>query len=313
MLTGNNIIVKNLYVDFNINNKPLKIIDGIDILFEYGKFTAIIGESGCGKSVLGQAILNILPQNAACSGEILYKKISILNNTKNIDNFYGKEFEVVPQNPEAAFNPIRKIVKQMDDIFFAAGIKDDNNSDKEELLKLFGMDNTQRVLESYPHELSGGMQQRVLCAMSVMCKPKWILADEPTKGMDEKLCRVVFNNLSLIKKENFSSMIIITHDISLATEVCDIIAVMYAGQILEINNNLINNPMHPYTKLFLKALPENGLNVIKGKAPMPGEIIKGCKFAARCPHCMPVCLNKKPPVYNIDGVMVRCFLYAGRN
>ena len=310
MLNINNIQIKNLYVYFNINNKRLKIIDGIDLLLEQGNFTAIIGESGCGKSILGQAILGILPQNTSCNGEIIYKKTNILFNSDKTNNSFGKEFEIVPQNPEAAFNPIRKITKQMDDILSAADIKEDKNFIKKKYLKLFGMEKPERVLQCYPHELSGGMQQRVLCAMSVMTRPKWILADEPTKGMDEKLCRIVYDNLLLIKKENFSSMIIITHDILLAAKVCDTIAVMYSGQILEVNDNLLNNPKHPYTKLFLKALPEKGLNVIPGKAPVPGEIITGCKFAARCPYCMRLCVEQKPPVYNSEGVLVRCFLYA---
>ena len=219
MLNINNIQIKNLYVYFNINNKRLKIIDGIDLLLEQGNFTAIIGESGCGKSILGQAILGILPQNTSCNGEIIYKKTNILFDSDKTNNSFGKEFEIVPQNPEAAFNPIRKITKQMDDILSAADIKEDKNFIKKKYLKLFGMEKPERVLQCYPHELSGGMQQRVLCAMSVMTRPKWILADEPTKGMDEKLCRIVYDNLLLIKKENFSSMIIITHDILLAAKV----------------------------------------------------------------------------------------------
>lgn len=305
-----NIYVKNLQVHFMLNNDMIKIIDGIDIVFEAGVFTAIIGESGCGKSVLGQAILGILPQYVHKDGEIVYKNVDILKNAKAVKGFYGREFSIVPQNPENSLNPVRKICKQMHDILLAGEIEDKNDVYKIKCLKFFGIDEPDRVLESYPHELSGGMQQRVLCAMSISCKPKWILADEPTKGMDERLCGVVYDNLLSIKQNSPSSMIIITHDLKLAAQVCDKIAVMYAGQILEINSDLLKKPKHPYSQLFLKSLPENGLNTMQGISPVLGEKIQGCKFAPRCPYCMPICKNNMPDYYIEENVRVRCFLYA---
>ena len=200
--------------------------------------------------------------------------------------------------------------KAVEDILLAGEIEDKNDVYKIKCLKFFGIDEPERVLESYPHELSGGMQQRVLCAMSISCKPKWILADEPTKGMDERLCGVVYDNLLSIKQNSPSSMIIITHDLKLAAQVCDKIAVMYAGQILEINSDLLKKPKHPYSQLFLKSLPENGLNTMQGISPVLGEKIQGCKFAPRCPYCMPICKNNMPDYYIEENVRVRCFLYA---
>lgn len=305
-----NIYVKNLQVCFMPNNDVVQIIDGIDTVFEAGAFTAIIGESGCGKSVLGQAILGILPQYVHKNGEIIYKKVNILKNAKVVKGFYGREFSIVPQNPENSLNPVRKIRKQMQDILLVGNIQDKNDIYKIKCLKFFGIDDVGRVLESYPHELSGGMQQRVLCAMSISCQPKWILADEPTKGMDERLCGIVYDNLISIKQNSLSSMIIITHDINLATQVCDKIAVMYAGQILEVNSDLLQKPKHPYSQLFLKSLPENGLNAMQGISPALGEKIQGCKFAQRCPYCMPICKNNIPDYYIEENVQVRCFLYA---
>ena len=165
-------------------------------------------------------------------------------------------------------------------------------------------------MAAYPHELSGGMLQRVLCAMAVSTKPAWILADEPTKGLDEQVGAIVRENLLTIKHDLHLSMLVITHDIALAQEVCDDVLVMYAGQILEYNTDLWQKPLHPYTQGFLQALPQNGLQVISGKAPVPGESFSGCKFAARCPHCTKRCREQRPEMYQVGDEQVRCFLYA---
>ena len=165
-------------------------------------------------------------------------------------------------------------------------------------------------MAAYPHELSGGMLQRVLCAMAVSSKPEWILADEPTKGLDEQVGAVVRKNLLTIKQDLHLSMLIITHDIALAQEVCDDVLVMYAGQVLEHNADIWHKPLHPYTKGFLQALPKNGLQVIPGKAPVPGESFTGCKFATRCPYCKTRCKKEVPAMQQVGNAEVRCFLYA---
>ncbi len=154
------------------------------------------------------------------------------------------------------------------------------------------------------------MLQRVLCAMAVSSKPEWILADEPTKGLDEQVGAVVRKNLLTIKQDLHLSMLIITHDIALAQEVCDDVLVMYAGQVLEHNADIWHKPLHPYTKGFLQALPKNGLQVIPGKAPVPGESFTGCKFAARCPYCTERCKEEMPAMKQVGDAEVRCFLYA---
>lgn len=302
MVKESGVEIKNLSVGFCLPKGVFYAVDHVSITFEAKKFTAIIGESGCGKSVLGQAVLNILPSDAIKSGQIFHNGVPI----KELQTTFG----IIPQNPSASLNPVRKIGRQLQDILETVGIQDKDNAYKVKCLQLFGLQESERVLSSYPHELSGGMLQRVLCAMAVSTRPSWILADEPTKGLDGQVGAVVRKNLLTIKQDLKLSMLIITHDIKLAQEVCDDVVVMYAGQPLEHNANIWQQPLHPYTQGFLKALPENGLSVMSGKAPAPGDVFTGCKFAARCPYCSRRCREEQPGFYIVGTAQVRCFLYA---
>lgn len=302
MVDMHDLVIKNLSVGFKLPQGVFYAVDDVSLKLLAGKFTAIIGESGCGKSVLGQAVLNILPAGVVKKGTVFYAGEKV----QGILSAFG----IIPQNPSASLNPVRKIGRQMQDIFDVHSIKDADNTYKINCLRLFGLKEAERVLAAYPHELSGGMLQRVLCAMAVSVKPVWILADEPTKGLDEQVGTVVRQNLLTIRRDLKLSMLIITHDIALAKEVCDDVLVMYAGQILEHNANIWQEPLHPYTQGFLRALPQNGLKVIPGKAPVPGDSFGGCKFAPRCPHCGARCKLERPGLYKVGEAQVRCFLYA---
>lgn len=299
--------LEKLYVYFPVVEGTVKAVDGISISFTPNTYTAIVGESGCGKSVLGQAILGILPPTVQKQGALYFGNRNLLETLP--DDYYGKIMGVVPQNPSESLNPIRTIKKQMLDV-----LGEPVSAKQEELLKeklcFFGLEDVERVLAAYPHELSGGMQQRVLCAMSLLRNPGWILADEPTKGLDTETSEIVYENLLKIKEVGQCGMLIITHDIQLAKKLCDNIAVMYSGQILEFGNKVLEEPKHPYTKAFIAALPENGFQPLEGMAPSPGEEMLGCKFAPRCKYCMPRCLRECPTEIIKDNTMVRCFLYA---
>ncbi len=306
MVKQENISIKNLTVAFRVGNNWLKAASNITAAFEAEKYTAIIGESGCGKSVLGQAILGILPDGAQRSGDVL-------SGGKPLDyQTQRRLFGIIPQNPSDSLNPARKIYKQFQDLLDLNNIQDEQQLYKTQWLQFFGLDDTARVLQAYPHELSGGMLQRVLCAMAISTKPKWLLADEPTKGLDETNSAIALENLAKIKHELKTGMIIITHDIKLARDVCDVVMIMYAGQIMERSSNFFTEPLHPYSKCFLQALPENGLHPIPGKAPVPGTLQAGCRFADRCPYKQKRCVQEQPRLYALkDGRQVRCFLYAG--
>ena len=297
--------LENLVVHFPAEGGFVKAVDNVTVKFAKGTYTAIVGESGCGKSVLGQGILGILPENIHKSGQLKYLEYNLLEQLP--EGYHGRIIGIVPQNPSESMNPIRCIKKQMLDV-----VGNDSRAMEhiEASLKSFGLDDTQRVLASYPFELSGGMQQRVLCAMSMLKKPEWILSDEPTKGLDETTAEVVYENLQHIKEEYDCGMVIITHDIQLAKKLCDKIAVMYAGQILEFGSNVLDNPMHPYTKAFVASLPENGFEPMEGKAPAPGDDLQGCKFAPRCKFSAEKCFKECPKESFVGDTMVRCFLYA---
>ncbi len=305
MVGQKNITVQNLSVAFPVGRAWVRAVDGVTADFAAGRCTAIIGESGCGKSVLGQAVLGILPDGARRSGGVLYGGEPLEYAAQR------RLFGVIPQNPSDSLNPIRKIHKQFQDLLDVYDIRDAKHLYKSECLRFFGLQDAERALQAYPHELSGGMLQRILCAMAISTKPPWLLADEPTKGLDEHNGAVALQNLQKLKRELGTSMIIITHDIKLARDVCDTVLVMYAGQVLERSDSFFAQPLHPYSRGFLQALPENGLRAMAGKPPEPGEQLRCCSFAGRCPCCGERCLRECPPLYTLrDGRQTRCFLYA---
>ena len=310
-MVKHDIELQKLSVHFPVKSGLVKAVDNVTYTFKEGQITAVLGESGCGKSVLGQAILGILPSYVNFSGEIYYAGKELLKQKEIMPDFYGKCVAVIPQNPSESLNPIRSIRKQFNDILEVGGIKDTDDSIKRQLLQSFSLQDADRVLDAYSFELSGGMQQRVLCAMSVCLNPEWIIADEPTKGLDDKTSSMVYENLQTVKSIKCSSMIIITHDINLARNLSDTVALMYAGQIVEKSSKLFDRPLHPYAKAFVAAMPENGFQTCPGKAPEPGDNLQGCRFAPRCKHCQQRCLEQVPELYKVDAeTMVRCFLYA---
>lgn len=306
------IYIERLQIGFPTLEGVVRAVDGITVRFACGQFTGVIGESGCGKSVLGQAVLGILPEYVRVKGRVLYQGYDVLRETSAIAGFYGRHFGIVPQNPGEALSPTRNIKKHMQDALRACAVADADDRLKTQALQFFGLSDYARIFKAYPHELSGGMMQRVLCAMSVLGNPKWVLADEPTKGLDEKNCGVVYENLLKIKARQTCSMLLITHDLQLARQVCDKVAVMYSGQVVECGEAVFARPRHPYTQAFFASLPENGFQPMRGRAPDLGALPEGCKFAPRCSHCSARCRGEAPPVYTVEGAEVRCHLYAAR-
>ena len=311
-MLNSDIYIKNLQIKIPQNNNYVNIIDDISIHFASDLFIGIIGESGCGKSILGEAIIGNLPDYVKVEGSICYKNINLLTERTKIKNFYTDEFGVIPQNPSESLNPLRNIRKQMDDVLLVGTTNEKLNTDntyKQKLLTFFGLKNTTEILKKYIFELSGGMQQRVVCAMGILNQPQWILADEPTKGLDEKTCQVVYTNLAKIKNDKKHSMLIITHDLKLVKNICDKVAVMYAGQIVEYGDDILKNPLHPYTRSLLASLPENGfqVNTVQNKESTG---FYGCKFARYCKYCSQQCREKIPDMYDVKNTKVRCFLYA---
>ncbi|MEI3266370.1 MAG: ABC transporter ATP-binding protein [Frisingicoccus sp.] len=306
--------LRDLVVHFPVRRGLVKAVDHVSVTFEEHQITGIIGESGCGKSVMGMAVLGLLPGYAKVCGEILYGGRNLRElSPKQMRRLRGRQLGLIPQNPGDSLNPVRRIGGQIMEAAALIGVKrEEQKKQTADLLLRFGFEKNhlKRVEKAYPLELSGGMQQRALAAMGAASRPKWILADEPSKGLDVELRKQMYDTLRKMKNECVDSMLIITHDIALARNLCDSVAVMYSGQIIEKGKDILQNPKHPYTMGLMESLPENGFKPMRGIAPAPGQDFSGCKFAPRCPWAKAECWKKPPEFYSLDDRIVRCFLYA---
>lgn len=312
----NNILeVKDLSVGFNIeiNNKDqfFYALNGISLEFEKGKMHALAGESGCGKSVFINTILKLLPKNAKItSGEILFENNNLLDiKEEDFRNIRGKKISLIPQDPFMSLNPLYTIENQLLEIL--------NKNDDKEIIKTalekVKIKNINTVLKSYPHELSGGMKQRVIIAMSIVSDSDLILADEPTTALDVSVSNSILELLSELKNSG-KTIILITHDLSIVSNYCDRANIMYLGNIVEssTSDKLFKTPLHPYTNALLKALPDKKgvkLQNIKGQISPITEIIQGCKFHPRCEKATEICKTIIPKKINMDETCVMCHLY----
>ena len=302
--------IKNLSMGLNIDDKFYYALENINLDFSKGKIHAIAGESGCGKSVLINTILKILPKNAIIkTGEIIFDNKNLLNfSEKEYRSIRGKKISLIPQDPFMSLNPLYTIENQILEVF------DDNNKVQnlekvKDALNKVKIKNIDTVLKSYPHELSGGMKQRVIIAMSLVQNSDLILADEPTTALDVSVSNSILDLLVELKNMG-KTIILITHDLSIVSNYCDTTTIMYLGEIVENNNtkDLFKNPLHPYTKALLGALPDKRgkkLENIKGQISPITEIINGCKFHPRCNYVMDKCKIEKPEFKHC----VKCFLY----
>lgn len=306
------IIVNDAVVHFKVSGGLVRAVDHVSAVFESGRLTGIVGESGCGKSVLGLGIFGLLPSYAIVSGEILFSGVNTLTEREGtMRSIRGKKIGLIPQNPGDSLNPVRRAGVQLEEaVAVAEKSREKRRPRALKLLSVFGFPDPAPVMKAYPFELSGGMQQRVLCAVGTACSPPWLLADEPTKGLDAALREQVYETLSLAAGSGTEGMLVITHDLVLARKLCDVLAVMYGGEIVEMGSGVLEEPLHPYTRAFISSLPENGMNPMPGLPPSPEDDLPGCKFAPRCPYKKQQCENVRPGAFVRDDRTVRCFLYA---
>jgi len=260
--------VRDLTVRYVDGNAGMTALDHVSAGFPAGGVTAIIGESGSGKSTLGQALFGALPAGAEITGQVVFDGVDVtaLGQEELRRHYWGKRWGIVPQLPRAALSPVHRIERQMADVRRGVGRPTWDTAQYEALLARFGFDDPMRVLRSYPHELSGGMLQRVLCAMADAGEPEYILADEPTKGLDPAVWQMVADNLRHLADRTGVSLLLITHDIPLARQLADRVIVMQAGQIVEQGTDVWAHPTHPYTRAYFAAQPEF-LTVKKGACP----------------------------------------------
>src|SRR5690625_2482126 len=296
--------------DVNIEVKPKEVV-------------CVVGESGCGKSVMSLSIMQLLPElNARISkGEILFEGQNLLQkDTKELNKIRGKDIAMIFQEPMTALNPVFTIGYQLQEVLFnhLDISKEEARERSIELLTQVGISHPERVIDDYPHQLSGGMRQRVMIAMAIALSPKLLIADEPTTPLDVTVQAQILELLKDIQEKENMAIMLITHDLGVVAEMADRVVVMYAGQVVETTDvvELFQNPKHPYTEALLNSIPRmdedvDTLNTIGGVVPSIQNMPKvGCRFADRCPKAFGDCSKITPQLANVAGEhYARCLLY----
>ena len=315
---GEHLNIKNLVMYYRTLRGEVKAVDDVSFSLLKGETVAIIGESGCGKSSLAKSIIRLLPRNVSVyKGAILFNGLNLMDLDEETftREIRWTKISYVPQAALNSLNPIIKIGDQMIEPLLLR-LKMDKSEALEraaKTLRAVGVNET--FLHHYPFELSGGMKQRVIIAMSLLTNPELMILDEPTSSLDVLTQANIMNLLKNIKREMGLSMIFITHDVSLSSELADKVAVMYAGQIIEFNDAeaFYRNPSHPYSQKLMESVPtlktDKELDFIPGSPPSLLDPPKGCRFAERCPFVFEKCAMGPPTIYLSSGFYVRCWLY----
>ncbi|MCR8995195.1 ABC transporter ATP-binding protein [Brevibacillus laterosporus] len=314
--------VKDLHVSFHTYAGEVKAVRGVNFHVNKGEAVAIVGESGCGKSVTAQSLMKLIPTPPGeyKQGQILFNGQDIIKKTKKeMESIRGKEIGMIFQDPMTSLNPTMTIGNQI----MEGLIKHQNMSKaaaKEraiELLSIVGIPQPDRRVNQYPHEFSGGMRQRGMIAISLSCSPKLLIADEPTTALDVTIQAQILDLMKDLQKKMGTSIIMITHDLGVVAEMCDRVVVMYAGKVIEEGtvDEVFYNPQHPYTKGLLRSVPRLDLNRDEPLTPIfgtPPDLLKppvGCGFAARCECTMKVCMEYDPELTTIsDSQRAACWL-----
>ncbi|MBT2694282.1 ABC transporter ATP-binding protein [Bacillus sp. ISL-55] len=315
--------VKNLETAFDIDGEFYNAVDKVSFAVKPRQIVGVVGESGCGKSVMSLSVMQLLPKGVGKirGGEIVFEGVHLEKmSEKEMNKIRGRDISMIFQEPMTSMNPVFTIGFQLQEVLF-----NHTNISKAEarqksvaLLKSVGISRPEKIVDEYPHQLSGGMRQRVMIAMAIANQPKLLIADEPTTALDVTVQAQILDLLKSIQEVNDMSVIMITHDLGVVAEMCDEVIVMYAGRIVERADvdTLFYNPKHPYTELMMGAIPKmdeekEELSSIKGIVPslknMPAT---GCRFANRCPKAMPECTSITPQLGEIEqGHEVACILY----
>lgn len=300
--------VKDFSAGFSTDRGLLRAIDNVSFNLHRGETLGIVGESGCGKSVTALSIMKLLPVPAGkyLSGEILYKDRDILKMDKDeLSRIRGSRISMIFQEPMTALNPVQNIGKQMAEVFHLHMKHMKSHEIRDEsvgLLKRVGIPEPEQRLKEYPHQLSGGMRQRVMIAMALACKPDILIADEPTTALDVTIQAQILDLIKKLQNETGMSVIFITHDLGVIAQLCDNVIVMYAGRIAEEGSaaSLFSTPLHPYTRGLLDSIPKfeykrkSRLKSIEGMVPALAEYPHGCRFQNRCPLVFHRCYEKHP-------------------
>ena len=314
--------VKNLKTYFHTEAGLVKAVNDVSFDVEKGKTLGIVGESGCGKSMTSLSIMRLIEKPGKIEGgEILLDGQDIVKMSEDeMRKIRGKKIAMIFQEPMTSLNPVFTIGQQL----IEALLLHENMTKKEakeraiEMLKLVKIPLAERRFDEYPHQLSGGMRQRVMIAMALCCNPELLICDEPTTALDVTIQAQILDLINELKEKTGTSVMMITHDLGVIAEVADDVMVMYAGQVVEKAScdQIFDQPLHPYTDGLMKCIPKlddddtKELSVIKGMVPSFDDMPAGCTFCPRCPEAREICRCKMPDLVDVDGRKVRCFKYT---
>lgn len=314
--------VENLVTCFNTKKGIVKAVDGVSFEIEAGKILGIVGESGCGKSVTSLSIMRLLPDQIGkvTDGSIVFDGKELIKlSEKEMVKIRGNKMAMIFQDPMTSLDPVMTIGRQLEETILAhENISRGEAAEKSlEMLKKVNIPMPEYRMKEYPHQLSGGMRQRIMIAMGLLCNPALLIADEPTTALDVTIQAQILDLMKKLRDDFNTAIILITHDMGVVADMADKILVMYAGRVMEEAGalELYENPCHPYTKALLQSIPRLDKNVerlysIKGAVPSPHNMPNGCKFCERCECSEAICREKEPELFNVRGHKVRCWLFA---
>ncbi|MDI7816918.1 ABC transporter ATP-binding protein [Clostridioides difficile] len=313
--------VRDLKVYFHTDKGIVKSVNGVSFNINEGETIGIVGESGCGKSVTAMSLMKLLPTSKIEGGEIIFQGKDILKMNENeLMGIRGNEISMIFQEPMTSLNPAFTVGNQIiEGIMLHQDLSKEESKKKViDMIKLVEIPRAEEIYNSYPHELSGGMRQRIMIAMALSCNPKLLIADEPTTALDVTIQAQVLDIMKNIKEKLNTSIMMITHDLGVVAEMCDKVIVMYAGKVIEVADvvELFKNPKHPYTIGLLKSKPilgenkEKRLYSIPGQVPNPIGIPDSCYFSDRCEKVCDKCRTQIPPLIELNsGHSIACWLY----
>jgi len=316
------LVIENLSIGFQTESGLVAVTDNVSFEVGAAQVMGLAGESGCGKTITALSILRLLPQPSAqiLSGTIFFKGEAILSMPRSkLYQLRGKEISMIFQEPSAALDPLMPIGKQIEEMYASHPAEKEGNQRIAEILNRVGFSDPERIKRAFPHQLSGGMLQRVMIAMAVLLHPSLIIADEPTTALDVTVQAQIMELLAEMQRETGTSVILITHNLGLIAQYANSLAIMYAGRIAETAScaAFFEKPLHPYSQGLIAALPDlhatkSSIEPIPGQVPQPRDFESGCRFRQRCRFAFDECVNK-PPFYTIGDSAVACFLYKEKS
>lgn len=314
--------VRNLETTFYTDDGIVPAVDGVSFSLREREILGIVGESGSGKSVTSLSVMGLIPSppGKISNGEILFGgKDLVKMKEKEMRAIRGNDIAMIFQEPMTSLNPLFTIGKQLNEAVLLHNkgwSKKQATARSLEMMKLVGLPRVEELIKDYPHQLSGGMRQRVMIAMALVCDPKVLIADEPTTALDVTIQAQILQLMKDLNNRLNTAVMLITHDLGVVAETCERVIVMYGGQIVEEGpvNEIFKNPQHPYTKGLIQSVPDMRLKKerlysIPGNVPKPGSIKTGCRFAARCEFAFDRCTKENPAIYTVNEIhKARCFL-----